>query len=85
MNFRKFLKDKLLQISLILFGIITIEIFLIPLKIGITIKLYIPVVIIVAYMIGFLIEYFAKRNFYNNIYGRTNTKKHLRTSRQINE
>ena len=67
MSFKKFLKDKLLQISLIIFGIITIEAFLLPIKIGATIKLYIPIAIIVAYIIGFLAEYYAKRNFYNNI------------------
>ena len=45
MNFRSFIKDKLLQISLILFGIATIEIFLFAYPFGTFIKIYIPLII----------------------------------------
>ena len=40
MNFKSFLKDKILQISLILFGIITIEIFLLAYSINVFIKIF---------------------------------------------
>lgn len=67
MSFKAFFKDKLIEVGLILFSIITIEIFLIPLKIGITIKLYIPISIIIAYLIGFFIVYYRKRRYYINM------------------
>lgn len=66
MNFRNFIKDKILLTVLIIFGICTIEIFLIPYKFTLFVKLYIPIVILFLYLIGIMIEYFIKRNFYNN-------------------
>ena len=67
MNFKNFIKDKLLIIFLLILGIITIEIFLIPYPFGKFIRLYIPIVIFILYFIGILIEYFTKKNFYNNV------------------
>ena len=46
MNFKNFIKDKILLCFLLLFGIATIEIFLIPYPFGNFIKIYIPVAII---------------------------------------
>lgn len=67
MNFKSFLKDKILTIMLLIFGIITVEVFLIPYRFGSFIKLYIPMVIFGGYLIGIIIEYFTKRSFYNNL------------------
>lgn len=67
MSLTSFLKDKLFLTFLLLFGIGTIEIFLIPYPFGSFIKLYIPCVILILYMIGLFIEYFIKRNFYKNL------------------
>ncbi|MCI9063695.1 MAG: hypothetical protein HFJ17_03740 [Clostridia bacterium] len=67
MNFKAFIKDKILLSCLLLFGIATIEIFLIPYQFGNFIKIYIPVTIVFLYIIGILIEYFTKRRFYKNI------------------
>lgn len=66
MSFKSFIKDKIFLTSLLLFGIITIEILLIPYQLGSFIKLYIPIVILSLYIVGIITEYFTKRNFYKN-------------------
>ena len=68
MKFSSFMKDKILQISLIIFGIITIEIFLMAYKLGNFIKIYIPIILLSLYGISILIEYFIKNKYYKNIY-----------------
>ena len=50
MNFKSFIKDKILLCFLLLFAITTIEIFLIPYPVGNFIKIYIPVAIIFIYI-----------------------------------
>lgn len=67
MRLKSFIKDKMILSLLILFGIATIEIFLIPYPFGKFIKLYIPIIILIVYIIGLTIEYIAKRNFYKNL------------------
>lgn len=68
MRFKDFLRDKLLTISLLLFGLITIEIFLAIYPIGNFIKFYIPIILLVLYLIGIVIEYLSKRKFYENVF-----------------
>lgn len=68
MSLRNFLKDKLLSINLLLFGIITIEIFLAIYPIGNFIKIYIPIIILGLYFISIMIEYFHKKTFYEKVY-----------------
>ncbi len=68
MQFKSFLKDKLLTISLLIFGIITIEIFLIIYPFGNFIKIYIPLVILGFYFISIMIEYFHKKSFYEKVF-----------------
>ncbi len=67
MNFKSFIKDKILLTVLLLFGIATIEIFLIPYPFVNFIKIYIPVTIIFLYIIGLSIEYFMKQRFYKDL------------------
>ncbi len=67
MNFKSFIKDKILLTVLLLFGIATIEIFLIPYSFVNFIKIYIPVTIIFLYIIGLSIEYFMKLRFYKDL------------------
>jgi len=67
MNFKSFIKDKILLCFLLLFAITTIEIFLIPYPVGNFIKIYIPVAIIFIYIIGLSIEYFMKQRFYKGL------------------
>ena len=68
MKFSLFLKDKILQISLIIFGIATIEIFLLAYPFGNFIKIYIPIIITCLYFMSIIIEYLRKRKYYTNIY-----------------
>ena len=64
MNIKSFIKDKLFTTILILFGIITIEIFLLAYQVDNFIRIYIALAIITLYTIGLSIEYIEKRNFY---------------------
>ena len=67
MNFKLFLKEKAITILLLLFSIITIEIFLMAYNVGMFIKIYIPLIIMGLYMISIIIEYFKRKKFYNNL------------------
>ena len=67
MNFRLFFKEKAITILLLLFGIITIEIFLMAYNVGMFIKIYIPLIIMGLYIISIIIEYFKRKKFYNNL------------------
>lgn len=67
MSIKDFLKDKLLTICLLSFGMITIEIFLVIYPIGAFIKIYIPIVIFGLYFVSITIEYFTKRSFYQKV------------------
>lgn len=72
MKLKDFIKDKTLTTVLIIFAIITIEIFLIPYENLEFIKIYIPIIVLGLYLIGNIIEYFIKRNFYNRIFDNLN-------------
>ena len=67
MNFKLFLREKASTILLLLFGLITIEIFLMAYNVGMFIKKYIPLIIMGLYMISIIIEYFKRKKFYNNL------------------
>ena len=67
MSFLKFIKEKALSIFLILFYLITIEIFFIAHQTNQFIKIYIPIVIITSYSIGLLYEYFKKKKYYTKL------------------
>ena len=67
MNFKLFLREKASTIVLLLFGLITIEIFLMAYNVGMFIKIYIPLIIIGLYMISIIIEYFKRKRFYDNL------------------
>ncbi|MCI8273733.1 MAG: HAMP domain-containing histidine kinase [Clostridia bacterium] len=68
MSLKDFIKDKIFLTLLLLFGIATIEIFLIPYPFGSFVKMYIPLIIMFLYFLGLLIEYFTKRRFYKGLY-----------------
>lgn len=67
MDFKLFFKEKTIAILLLLFGIITIEIFLMAYNVGMFIKIYIPLIIMGLYMISIIIEYFKRKKFYDNL------------------
>ena len=62
MNFKLFFKEKIVTILLLLFGLITIEIFLMAYNVGMFIKIYIPFIIMGLYITSIIIEYFKKKN-----------------------
>ena len=68
MDFKLFLREKASTILLLLFGLITIEIFLMAYNVGMFIKIYIPLIIIGLYMISIIIEYFKRKKFYDNLF-----------------
>ena len=70
MRFKDYLKDKIIYISLVAFAVITIEILLIPYDMQIFIKIYVAVAIIAAFLIGFLVEYYSKKNYYDTVKSR---------------
>lgn len=63
MKFKEFLKDKVLMLILLIFGIVSIEIFLIPYSFGKFVKIYIPTIILIVYFMGIVFEYYKKRIF----------------------
>ena len=67
MDFKLFFKEKVITILLLLFGIITIEIYLMAYNVGMFIKIYIPLIIMGLYMISIIIEYFKRKKFYDNL------------------
>ena len=67
MNFKLFLKEKAITILLLLFSIITIEIFLMAYNVGMFRKIYIPLIIMGLYVVSIAIEYFKKKKFYDNL------------------
>ncbi len=67
MKWKDFMKEKLIEIFLIIFALITIEIFLMAYPYGNFIKIYIPLTILILYFIGLMVEYTSKKNFYANL------------------
>lgn len=67
MDFKLFLREKASTILLLLFGLITIEIFLMAYNVGMFIKIYIPLIIMGLYVISIIIEYFKRKKFYDNL------------------
>ena len=67
MKFRDFLKDNLITLILLVFILITIEIFLMIYSFNIVIKIYIPISILFVYFISIIVIYYNKKIYYNNI------------------
>lgn len=67
MKWIEFLKEKIWNLLLLGFVIFTIEIFLMLYEVGIFIKIYIPIVILVGYFLTLVIEFFRKKFFYQEI------------------
>ncbi len=67
MSFKDFLEDKITYIISIFLAVISYEILLIPFEIPGYIKIYAGLIPIAAYLICFFIEFYIKKNYYNNI------------------
>ena len=64
MKFKSFLKDNIIMLILIIFTLITIEIILMIYDISILIRIYIFVSVATATMIGIIISYYKRKNYY---------------------
>lgn len=67
MSFWMFLKEKIVQIVLLMFAVATIEIFLMIYSFDSFIKIYIPLIIFGLYMAGFIYEYQIKKRYYDEL------------------
>lgn len=72
MSFRDFIKDKKLEIILILFSMISIEIILLAYQIQLLVRVYVGASIILSLLISTLIEYYNKKSYYNNLLEKLN-------------
>ena len=66
MKFTAFLKDKIMGTLLLIFALITIEIFLMIYSFDNFMKIYIPIIIFVCYFSGLFLEYMTKKKYYDN-------------------
>ena len=67
MSFKSFLKDRITYIILILFASITSQILLLPSEIAIFVRIYVGLAPIILFLIYSFIEYYKKKNYYNNL------------------
>lgn len=65
MTFLKFMSEKILTILLIIFSLITVEIFFMTYPLNTFIKIYTPIIIITSYLIGLIYEYNKKKKYYD--------------------
>lgn len=70
MKFSMFIKDKIFNIGIILFALVTVEIFLIIYNFGTLVKIYTFVSILVAFFLGLLIEFYNKKNYYDELFAK---------------
>ena len=67
MSFKDYIKDKISYVLMLLFVVVTSEILMIPFNIHIFVRIYIGIVPFIGFIICFFIEYYQKRNYYNNL------------------
>ena len=72
MKIKDYLKDKLLYVILLIAGILSIEILLIPIINYVYIKIYVAIVPLILFFIPFFIEYYKKKEYYSEIKARVN-------------
>lgn len=72
MKFSDFIKDKILSIILLLFGLITIEIFFMIYTLPIFIKIYTFLIITIMYLVGITYEYVRKKMYYKYVFNMLN-------------
>ena len=72
MKIKDYLKDKLLYVILLIAGILSVEILLIPIINYVYIKIYVAIVPLILFFIPFFIEYYKKKEYYSEIKARVN-------------
>lgn len=70
MKFKDFIKDKKIEIILMLFSTMSIEIILLAYQIQLIVRAYVVASIILSLLISMLIEYYSKKSYYNNLLGK---------------
>lgn len=67
MKLSSFFKDRIISIFLIIIVVATITVFLLATEVDLFIKIYIPLVIIITYLIILIVEYIKKKKFYKTL------------------
>lgn len=67
MKFKDFIKDKKIEIILMLFSTMSIEIILLAYQIQLIVRVYVVASTILSLLISMLIEYYSKKSYYNNL------------------
>ena len=70
MKFSKYIQDRWKTILLLLFGVITIEIFLLIYQISMFLHIYILFAVFAAFLLGCFLEYHSKKSFYGDVLGK---------------
>ncbi len=70
MKYKDFLKDRWKTIMLLIFAIIQVEIILLIYEINFKIRIFICLIILIAYFLGTFLEYNKKNRFYSDTLGK---------------
>lgn len=70
MKFTRYMYDRLKTILLLLFGVVTIEIFLLLYHVSILFHVYILFAVFATFLLGSFWEYYSKKNYYEDILGK---------------
>lgn len=72
MKFARYMQDRWKTIILLLFGVVTIEIFLLLYHVSVFLHIYILFAVFAVFMLGSFLEYQSKKSFYEDILGKLN-------------
>lgn len=72
MSFRSYLKDKLIYIIMLIFGVTSSEILLIPSELNLIVRIYIGICPVVLFLICFFVEYYKKKSYYDTLQEKLN-------------
>lgn len=70
MSFARYVQERWKTAVLLLFAIMTIEIFLLVYHVHIFLHIYIAFVLLAAFLLGTFSEYYSKKNFYEDVLGK---------------
>lgn len=72
MKFARYMQDRSKTIILLLFSVVTIEIFLLLYHVSVFLHIYILFAVFAAFLLGSFLEYQSKKSFYEDILGKLN-------------
>lgn len=70
MKFARYMQDRWKTIILLLFGVVTIEIFLLLYHVSVFLHIYILFAVFAAFLLGSFLEYQSKKSFYEDVLGK---------------